>query len=79
MQGVQDGFVKLFCRPASGIVVGGVVVAPRASELIFPVSLAVDDQLTVDQVAHAFTIYPSLSAARSPRPRASCTRKVWRD
>ena len=26
MQGVRDGFVKLFCRPGTGIVVGGVVV-----------------------------------------------------
>ena len=29
MQGVRDGFVKLFCRPGTGIVVGGVVVGPR--------------------------------------------------
>ena len=36
MQGIRDGFVKLFCRPGTGIVVGGVVVAPRASELIHP-------------------------------------------
>ena len=28
MQGVHDGFVKLFCRPGTGIVVGGVVVGP---------------------------------------------------
>ncbi len=34
MQGVRDGFVKLFCRPGTGIVVGGVVVGPRASELV---------------------------------------------
>jgi pyruvate/2-oxoglutarate dehydrogenase complex dihydrolipoamide dehydrogenase (E3) component len=63
MQGITDGFVKLFCRPGTGIVVGGVVVAPRASELIFPVSLAVRHGLTVDQVADAFTIYPSLSGS----------------
>ena len=42
MQGVSDGFVKLFAAPGSGTVLGGVVVAPRASELIFPVALAVD-------------------------------------
>ena len=29
MQNVQDGFVKLFCSPGTGIVTGGVVVAPR--------------------------------------------------
>lgn len=63
MQGIHDGFVKLFCRPGTGIVVGGVVVAPRASELIHPISLAVEASLTVDQVAHAFTVYPSLSGS----------------
>jgi NAD(P)H dehydrogenase (quinone) len=63
MQGIHDGFVKLFCRPGTGIVVGGVVVAPRASELIHPISLAVEASLTVDQVAHSFTVYPSLSGS----------------
>jgi dihydrolipoamide dehydrogenase len=63
MQGVHDGFVKLFCRPGAGIVVGGVVVAPRASELIHAVSLAVETGLTVDDVAHAFTVYPSMSGS----------------
>jgi pyruvate/2-oxoglutarate dehydrogenase complex dihydrolipoamide dehydrogenase (E3) component len=63
MQGVRDGFVKLFCLPSTGIVVGGVVVAPRASELIHPISLAVGARLTVDQVAHAFTVYPSVSGS----------------
>jgi dihydrolipoamide dehydrogenase len=63
MQGIHAGFVKLFCRPGTGIVVGGVVVAPRASELIHPIALAVDCRLTVDQVAHAFTVYPSLSGS----------------
>ncbi|HEY6933623.1 MAG TPA: NAD(P)H-quinone dehydrogenase [Marmoricola sp.] len=63
MQGVRDGFVKLFCRPSTGIVVGGVVVGPRASELIHPVSLAVDESLTADQLAHAFTVYPSMSGS----------------
>ena len=63
MQGVHDGFVKLFARSGSGTVVGGVIVAPRASELIFPVALAVDGRLTVDQVAHSFTVYPSISGS----------------
>jgi dihydrolipoamide dehydrogenase len=63
MQGVRDGFVKLFCRPATGIVVGGVVVAPRASELIHPVSIAVAESLTADQLSQAFTVYPSISGS----------------
>jgi pyruvate/2-oxoglutarate dehydrogenase complex dihydrolipoamide dehydrogenase (E3) component len=63
MQGVRDGFVKLFCRPGTGIVVGGVVVAPRASELIHPVSIAVAQSMTADQLAQAFTVYPSMSGS----------------
>ncbi|CAI9405284.1 NAD(P)H-quinone dehydrogenase [Nocardioides sp. T2.26MG-1] len=63
MQGVRDGFVKLLCRPGTGIVVGGVVVGPRASELIHPVSVAVAESLTADQLAQAFTVYPSMSGS----------------
>jgi len=63
MQGVRDGFVKLFARPGTGIVVGGVVVGPRASELIHPVAIAVSQNLTADQLAKAFTVYPSMSGS----------------
>ena len=63
MADLRDGFVKLFCRPASGQVIGGVVVAPKASELILPITMAVENNLTVDQLAHTITIYPSLSGS----------------
>ena len=46
MQGFRDGFVKLIARRSTGTVLGGVIVAPRASELILGVSLAVERQLT---------------------------------
>lgn len=63
MMGLHDGFVKLFCRPATGQVIGGVVVAPKASELILPITMAVENRLTVDELAHTITIYPSLSGS----------------
>ena len=63
MQGSRDGFVKLFCRSVTGIVIGGVVVAPRASELIYPIALAISQRLTVDQLSASFTVYPSLSGS----------------
>ncbi|GAA1712125.1 NAD(P)H-quinone dehydrogenase [Isoptericola hypogeus] len=63
MLGMRDGFVKLFAHPEAGVVLGGVVVAPRASELVFPITLAVAHRLTVDDVADAFTVYPSLSGS----------------
>ena len=63
MAGLRDGFVKLFCRPATGQIIGGVVVSPKASELILPITMAVENNLTVDQLAHTITIYPSLSGS----------------
>ncbi len=63
MQGVEDGFVKIFCRPGTGTIVGGVVVAPRASELIHAIAIAVAQNLTADQLAQAFTVYPSMSGS----------------
>lgn len=63
MGSLDLGFVKLFCRQGSGRLLGGVVVAPRASELIFPIALAVELGLALDQVAHTATIDPSLSGS----------------
>ena len=61
MRSLQHGFVKLFCRATSGRVIGGVIVAPTASELILPIAMAVTNQLTVNQLADSFAVYPSLS------------------
>ena len=70
MMGIKDGFVKLFARTGSGTVIGGVIVAPRASELILPIAIAVEHRLTVDQVARAFAVYPSLSDSITDAARA---------
>jgi dihydrolipoamide dehydrogenase len=69
MLGIKDGFVKLFARETTGIVVGGVVVAPRAGELIFPITIAVVQRLTADQVAQALSVYPSLSGTLAETAR----------
>lgn len=63
MEGFQDGFVKIMCRRGSRIVAGAVVVAPHASELIHALTMAVEQRLTVDEVALTFTVYPSLSGS----------------
>jgi len=46
-------------------VLGAVLVGPRASELIFPLTIAVAQRLTVDQLASVPTVYPSLSGTIS--------------
>ena len=63
MQGHIEGFVKVYCRPATGAVIGAVVVAPGDSELIFPLTLAVQRGLTVNQLASTIGVYPSLSGS----------------
>lgn len=70
MAGLTEGFVKLYAWKASGTVIGGVIVSNRASELIFSLALAVEHRLTVDQVASAFTVYPSLSGSITDAARA---------
>ena len=70
MMGIKDGFVKLFARTGSGTVIGGIIVAPHASELIMSVALAVEHRLTVDQLARAFSVYPSLTGSITDAARA---------
>ena len=69
MRNFQDGFVKIIARKGSGTVIGGVVVGQGASELIFPIALAVTQKLHVDDVARTFTVYPSLSGSISEAAR----------
>jgi dihydrolipoamide dehydrogenase len=69
MLGIDEGFVKLFAYRGTGTLLGGVVVAPRASELIFPVAIAVQNRLSVDQVASTFTVYPSLTGTLAEAAR----------
>lgn len=78
MQALDHGFVKLFALPTTGIIIGAVVVAPSASELIHPLAIAVRQKLTVDQLVETFTVYPSLSgsiaeAARQLRGNSDLT------
>jgi pyruvate/2-oxoglutarate dehydrogenase complex dihydrolipoamide dehydrogenase (E3) component len=63
MTGARVGFIKLYAHSVTGIILGGVVVAARASELIFPITLAISNRLTVDQMAETSTVYPSMSGS----------------
>ncbi|MFC0675056.1 NAD(P)H-quinone dehydrogenase [Brachybacterium hainanense] len=69
MQGVREGFVKLIVHPGTLTVLGGVVVAPRASELIHPIALAVEHRLSAEQLAGVSTVYPSLSGSLAEAAR----------
>jgi len=66
---LRRGFVKIFCRPATGVVIGGVVVAPYASELIFPLAMAVQPRITVTELAGTIGVYPALTGSISEAAR----------
>lgn len=70
MMGIKDGFVKVIAREGSGTVIGGVIVAPKASELIYPIAVAVERRLTVDQLSRVFAVYPSLTGSITDAVRA---------
>jgi NAD(P)H dehydrogenase (quinone) len=63
MVGLEDGFVKVLAARSTHAVVGGTVVAPHASDLVLPLSLAVHAKLGVEQLAQAFSIYPSFGGS----------------
>ncbi len=70
MIGIREGFVKIIAQRGSGTVIGGVIVGPRASDMIYPVAIAVERRLTVDQLSRAFAVYPSLSGSITDAVRA---------
>ena len=63
MRSLQHGFVKIFARKGTGEVIGGVIVAPTASELIHSITIAVTNKLTVRQLSDSMAVYPSLSGS----------------
>ncbi len=70
MMGITDGFVKIIALKGSGTVLGGVIVAPKASELIYPLAIAVERRLTTEQIARVFAAYPSLTGSITDATRA---------
>jgi pyruvate/2-oxoglutarate dehydrogenase complex dihydrolipoamide dehydrogenase (E3) component len=58
-----DGFVKVHATRGSGTIIGGVVVSGRASDLIQPLAVAVQNRLTVQQLAQTITVYPSMAGS----------------
>jgi len=58
--GDATGFVKVFAEKGTGIVLGGVVVGPHASDLVHEIGLAVTARLTVDDIAAVIHAHPTL-------------------
>ncbi len=65
LQGEQKGFVKVISDPATRVVLGGTIVGHRASDLIGIIALAVQADVTTDNLLEALMVHPSLSESIS--------------
>ena len=74
MMNGTDGFVKVHAMTGSGTVVGGVVVAKRASDLIQPLAQAVQNRLSASQIAQTLTVYPSMTGSVTEAARMHMAR-----
>lgn len=65
LQGEEEGFVKVISDPATRVVLGGTIVGHRASDLIGIVALAVQADVTTDNLLETLMVHPSLSESIS--------------
>ena len=61
INGDPRGFAKLLSDPATGVVLGGVVVGRNASELISVVAVAVSNRLRAADLVDALLVHPALT------------------
>ena len=59
----NEGFIKIFTDASTGEILGSTMIGPRASDLIHEVALAMNGELTVDQIAETVHAHPTLSEA----------------
>ncbi|MCR4424778.1 MAG: dihydrolipoyl dehydrogenase [Firmicutes bacterium] len=59
--GEVEGFVKILAEQSGRRVIGGHIVGPHASDLIAELALAVQNRLTIEDVAHTIHAHPTLA------------------
>jgi len=55
----REGYVKIFCKKGSGIIIGGSIIGSRAGELINEISLAIKHDVTLEGVGRNIHCYPT--------------------
>ena len=58
-----EGFIRLISRKSDGVIVGGQIVAPNASDLITEITLAIESGMNEEDIALTIHPHPSLSEA----------------
>ncbi|MEW6660837.1 MAG: dihydrolipoyl dehydrogenase [Bacillota bacterium] len=61
--GENEGMVKLVCDEQFGEILGAHIVGPRATDLIAELTLAMQAELTAEEIAHTIHAHPTLAEA----------------
>lgn len=61
--GEPDGLVKMVCDPGSGVILGMQVMGAHASDVIAECTLAVQQGITADELAHTIHAHPTMPEA----------------
>lgn len=56
----SDGSLKLITRKSDGLVIGGQIVGPNASEMIGEITLAIESGMTAEDIALTIHAHPTL-------------------
>lgn len=62
-QGERRGFVKVITEEDTGIVIGGSIIGPHATDLIHEIAVAIKNKLTAEQVINTIHAHPTTSEA----------------
>jgi dihydrolipoamide dehydrogenase len=61
--GEPDGLVKMVCDPGSGVILGMQIMGAHASDVIAECTLAVQQGITAEELAHTIHAHPTLPEA----------------
>ncbi len=62
-QGERRGFVKIITEEKTGIILGGAIIGPHATDLIHEVAIAVKNKLTAEHVINTVHAHPTTAEA----------------
>ncbi|MDI9475797.1 MAG: dihydrolipoyl dehydrogenase [Natronincolaceae bacterium] len=74
--GERRGLVKVIADKATGVILGGHIIGPHASDLIHEITVAIKNKLTADQIADTIHAHPTtaetvLEAAMATTPKGA--------
>ena len=63
IEGEEEGFVRIVCDASDGVVIGGSIVGPRATELIHEIAVAAQNRLPLEGLVRTIHAHPTLAEA----------------